>query len=496
MFQVSSIRVLTDKSTFRNNTAIHSPRWTSVEIQFVVTLQKRLNKKQQSRMFIFYNCNSKKSLALHNVYVIALVITIGILIFATSPDKLSSSSTSSSLVVHALSAATKSPQSLRTVLVTGGAGYIGSHTCLELLLQRDDDIDGKNYRYKVIVVDNLDNSSEESLRRVRQLLALQQQSVEDGNDGEERLIFRQCDIRDKEGIELILQEFPDISSCIHFAGLKAVGESVSNPLLYYHCNIAGTITLLQLLQKYNVKNFVFSSSATVYGEPEVLPITEDAKLQATNPYGRTKLFIEEILRDCYAAQPSFWNTLILRYFNPIGAHPSGRIGEDPQGIPNNLMPFIAQVCVGRRKELSIFGNDYPTPDGTGVRDYIHVVDLAKGHVAALETLYTTPDLGCRAVNLGTGQGISVLELVEGMRKATGTAIPYVIAPRRPGDVATVYADPSTAQELLRWKATLDVDDMCADTWRWQSTNPFGYETVKQEETQKEEEKVLELTETE
>lgn len=363
----------------------------------------------------------------------------------------------------------------RTVLVTGGAGYIGSHTCLELLQQTD-------HLYKVIVVDNLDNSSEESLRRVRQLSEIT-------GDATDRLVFRQCDIRDKAGIEKILQEFPDISSCIHFAGLKAVGESVSKPLMYYDCNIGGTVSLLELLQEHNVRNFVFSSSATVYGEPEVLPITEQARLQATNPYGRTKLFIEEILRDCYAAKPDFWNTLILRYFNPIGAHPSGRIGEDPQGIPNNLMPFIAQVCVGRREKLSIFGNDYDTPDGTGVRDYIHVVDLAKGHVAALDTLYSTPDLGCRAVNLGTGQGISVLELVEGMRKATGTPVPYVIAPRRPGDVATVYADPTLAEQLLHWKAELGVEDMCADTWRWQSTNPFGY----QEQVEQDKEVVIELT---
>jgi UDP-glucose 4-epimerase len=377
---------------------------------------------------------------------------------------------SSSVVVFALAG----PATSRTVLVTGGAGYIGSHTCLELLQQTD-------HLYKVIVVDNLDNSSEESLRRVRQLSSITEEAAD-------RLVFRQCDIRDKAGIEKILQEFPDISSCIHFAGLKAVGESVSKPLMYYDCNIGGTVSLLELLQEHNVRNFVFSSSATVYGEPEVLPITEQARLQATNPYGRTKLFIEEILRDCYAAKPDFWNTLILRYFNPIGAHPSGRIGEDPQGIPNNLMPFIAQVCVGRREKLSIFGNDYDTPDGTGVRDYIHVVDLAKGHVAALDTLYSTPDLGCRAVNLGTGHGISVLELVEGMRKATGTPVPYVIAPRRPGDVATVYADPTLAEQLLHWKAQLGVEEMCADTWRWQSTNPFGYH----EHVETENEEVIEL----
>lgn len=349
------------------------------------------------------------------------------------------------------------PAHQRTVLVTGGAGYIGSHTCLELLNQPND-------LYRVVVVDNLDNSCEEALERVRALTGC----VDNG-----RLLFRNVDLRSRTDLEQILQEFPDISSCIHFAGLKAVGESVAKPLLYYDCNIGGTVNLLELLSKYKVKNFVFSSSATVYGEPEMLPLTEAARLQATNPYGRTKLFIEEILRDCHAADSS-WNTLILRYFNPIGAHPSGKIGEDPQGIPNNLMPFIAQVCVGRRERLSVFGNDYDTPDGTGVRDYIHVVDLAKGHVAALAKLYSTSDLGCRSVNLGTGRGVSVLELVEGMRKATGKDVPYEIVDRRPGDVATVYADPSTAEKLLQWKAELGVKEMCEDTWRWQSTNPYGY----------------------
>ena len=276
----------------------------------------------------------------------------------------------------------------------------------------------------------------------------------------------------------VLDEFPAIDSCIHFAGLKAVGESVSNPLSYYDCNIGGTVTLLEELGARGIKKFVFSSSATVYGEPEMLPLLESARLQATNPYGRTKLFIEEILRDCHASDPE-WGILILRYFNPIGAHASGRIGEDPQGIPNNLMPFIAQVCVGRREKLSIFGNDYDTKDGTGVRDYIHVVDLAKGHVAALDKLYGDAEVGCEAVNLGTGRGVSVLELVDGMVKATGNPIPYVIAPRRPGDVAEVYADPSLALALLKWKANLGVDDMCRDTWNWQSNNPNGYQTVEE-----------------
>jgi UDP-glucose 4-epimerase len=350
----------------------------------------------------------------------------------------------------------------RTVLVTGGAGYIGSHTCLELLQTT-------THPYRVIVVDSLDNSSEESLRRVQELT----------QTDPDRLVFRKVDLRDRAGLCRVLDEFPDISSCIHFAGLKAVGESVSEPLLYYDANIGGTVTLLQELSHRRIYNFVFSSSATVYGEPEMLPLVEHARLQATNPYGRTKLFIEEILRDLYASN-SAWNTLILRYFNPIGAHPSGRIGEDPQGIPNNLMPFIAQVCVGRREKLSVFGNDYDTPDGTGVRDYIHVVDLAQGHVAALEALYANPTLGCQAVNLGTGQGLSVLELVEGMRTATGHPVPYMVVPRRPGDVAAVYADASLAERLLGWKATRGVEAMCADTWKWQSSNPNGYIAVQQE----------------
>mmetsp|Transcript_1106 Transcript_1106/g.2172 ORF Transcript_1106/g.2172 Transcript_1106/m.2172 type:complete len:430 (-) Transcript_1106:45-1334(-) len=355
------------------------------------------------------------------------------------------------------------PDELRTVLVTGGTGYIGSHTCLELL---------DTGRYRVVVIDNLENSSEESLNRVKELVDRAALAGSDGID--DRLHFRHCDIRDPAKLEHILEEFPSISSCVHFAGLKAVGESVSKPLEYYQVNVGGTTTLLQKLQSHSVKHFVFSSSATVYGEPEMLPLTENARLTATNPYGRTKLFIEEILRDCYASEPTFWNILILRYFNPIGAHPSGRMGEDPQGTPNNLMPFIAQVCVGRREKLSVFGDDYPTPDGTGVRDYIHVVDLAKGHVAALDKLYSDESLGCEAVNLGTGKGVSVLELVEGMSQATGKPIPYEIAPRRPGDVAELYADPKSAKTLLAWEAKLGTKEMCEDTWRWQSTNPMGY----------------------
>lgn len=351
---------------------------------------------------------------------------------------------------------------LRTVLVTGGTGYIGSHTCLELL---------STQRYRVVVIDNLVNSSEESLKRVKRLL----QASSDGS-GDAKLHFRNCDIRDASDLSSVMEEFPDISSCIHFAGLKAVGESVSKPLEYYDVNVGGTTTLLQQLSG-KVKHFVFSSSATVYGEPEMLPLTEKARLSATNPYGRTKLFIEEILRDVYASAPKDWNILILRYFNPIGAHPSGIMGEDPQGIPNNLMPFIAQVCVGRREKLSVFGDDYDTPDGTGVRDYIHVVDLAKGHVAALDKLYIDEDVGCEAVNLGTGKGVSVLELVDGMRSATGKPVPYEITPRRPGDVAELYADPKKARDLLGWEAKLGTKEMCDDTWRWQSTNPMGYREI-------------------
>lgn len=357
------------------------------------------------------------------------------------------------LLPLSLAFAAASPQ--RTVLVTGGAGYIGSHTCVELLQTGD---------YKVVVVDTLDNSCTESLERVKELTGCTDELIQ----------FRKCDIRDSETLEAVLDEFPSIDSCIHFAGLKAVGESVAKPLMYYDCNIGGTTNLLEKLSARKIKNFVFSSSATVYGDPEKLPIDENSKLTATNPYGRTKLFIEEILRDCHASNPDLWNILILRYFNPIGAHPSGRIGEDPQGIPNNLMPFVAQVCVGRREKLSVFGDDYDTPDGTGVRDYIHVVDLAKGHVAALDKLYSN-NLGCEAVNLGTGKGVSVLELVEGMAQATGKPVPYEISPRRPGDVAAVWADPERADKLLGWKAALGITEMCEDTWRWQSTNPMGYQ---------------------
>lgn len=339
-----------------------------------------------------------------------------------------------------------------TVLVTGGAGYIGSHTVLELV----------EAGYRAVVVDNLDNSSEESLERVKQLT------------GKADMIeFRKVDLLDEPALAAVFKEF-SFYACVHFAGLKAVGESVREPLRYYHNNLTGTLHLLNLLAANDCKNFVFSSSATVYGTIKEMPVTEGVPIGATNPYGRTKLFIEEFLRDLHKADPT-WNILILRYFNPVGAHPSGRIGEDPSGIPNNLMPYIAQVAVGRREHLSVFGTDYPTPDGTGVRDYIHVVDLAKGHAAALRKLSADP--GCVSINLGTGKGFSVLDMLNGMSKACGRELPYKTAPRRDGDVAELYADPEFAAEFLGWRAELGVDAMCADTWRWQSQNPKGYKAA-------------------
>jgi len=341
----------------------------------------------------------------------------------------------------------------KTVLVTGGAGYIGSHTVLELV----------NEGFTAVVVDNLDNSSEESLKRVSELTGRSDQ-----------IVFRHVDLLNEEALEAVFKEFT-FSACIHFAGLKAVGESVKLPLKYYHNNLTGTLILLNLLDKYGCKNFVFSSSATVYGLVKEMPVLEDAEIGATNPYGRTKLFIEEFLRDLSRAQEE-WNILILRYFNPVGAHESGRIGEDPSGIPNNLMPYIAQVAVGRREHLSIFGDDYPTKDGTGVRDYIHVVDLAKGHVAALEKL-TDEKVGCKSVNLGTGKGYSVLDMLNGMSKACGRELPYKMAPRREGDVSVLYADPAFAKSFLGWEAKLGVEEMCESTWKWQSNNPNGYKTA-------------------
>jgi UDP-glucose 4-epimerase len=333
------------------------------------------------------------------------------------------------------------------ILVTGGAGYIGSHTTLALL----------EAGYSVTVVDNLSNSKEISLQRVQELTG-------------KSLNFHQVDLLDRDGLERVFSN-NQFSAVIHFAGLKAVGESVGIPLRYYHNNVTGTLVLLQVMIKYNLRNLVFSSSATVYGEPKAVPITEDFPLSATNPYGRTKLIIEDILRDLYNADPE-WNFALLRYFNPVGAHKSGRIGEDPNGIPNNLLPYISQVAVGRLPFLRVFGNDYPTPDGTGVRDYIHVVDLAEGHIKALEKLAHQP--GLVTYNLGTGRGYSVLEVLAAFEKACGKTLPYQVMARRSGDVPTSYADPTRAYHELGWKAVRGIDEMCVDTWRWQINNPQGY----------------------
>lgn len=334
------------------------------------------------------------------------------------------------------------------ILVTGGAGYIGSHTCIELL----------NAGYEIIVLDNFSNSKPESLKRVQEITG-------------KPLSVYEVDLLNKEDVEKVFNE-NQIDAVIHFAGLKAVGESVAVPLKYYHNNITGTLILAEVMQKYGVKKMVFSSSATVYGMPEQVPISEDFPLSATNPYGRTKLMIEEIMRDVYVSDKE-WSIALLRYFNPIGAHESGRIGEDPNGIPNNLMPFITQVAVGKLKELRVFGHDYPTVDGTGVRDYIHVVDLAIGHLKALEKIMSTT--GVEAYNLGTGRGYSVLEMVDAFEKSSDKKIPYIITDRRPGDIAICYADPTKAREQLGWTAIRGISEMCADSWRWQSSNPAGYE---------------------
>ncbi len=332
------------------------------------------------------------------------------------------------------------------ILVTGGAGYIGSHTVVELLARGE----------SVLIFDNLSNSSRAVLERIEQIAG-------------RRPAFVQGDIRDRAALDAVFAANA-ISNVIHFAGLKAVGESVAKPLHYYENNIGGTLNLLQAMGAAGVRRLVFSSSATVYGDPHAVPIREDFPLQATNPYGRTKLFIEEMLRDLLVAEPD-WRIAILRYFNPVGAHPSGLIGESPNGIPNNLMPFVAQVAVGRRPELSVFGSDYPTPDGTGVRDYIHVVDLALGHLAALDALARSA--GELTVNLGTGQGYSVLDMVHAFEQASGRRIPYRLVDRRPGDVASCFADPARAESLLGWRATRGIESMCADTWRWQQANPQG-----------------------
>ncbi|MCK4690981.1 MAG: UDP-glucose 4-epimerase GalE [Desulfuromonadales bacterium] len=337
---------------------------------------------------------------------------------------------------------------MQRILITGGAGYIGSHTCVELLAAG----------YEIVVVDNLCNASPESLRRLEKITG---QSVP----------FVCADIRDSQALRDLFR-CHRFDAVIHFAGLKAVGESVAQPLMYYENNVSGTLALCQVMAEFNCKTLVFSSSATVYGDPASVPIREDFPLQATNPYGRTKLMIEEMLRDVAAADPQ-WRVALLRYFNPVGAHESGLIGEDPQGVPNNLMPYIAQVAVGRREKLQVFGGDYVTVDGTGVRDYIHVVDLANGHVKALQALQEKPRLV--TVNLGAGQGYSVLQMLQAFEQACGKAIPYEIVDRRPGDIASCYADPSLAHELLGWQAQLGLEQMCEDAWRWQSMNPNGYE---------------------
>ena len=336
-----------------------------------------------------------------------------------------------------------------SILVTGGTGYIGSHTVVELI----------NAGYDAVIVDNLSNSKPEVLNRIEKITG-------------KRPAFYNIDIRDKEGLKKVFSENPDIEACIHFAGLKAVGESVSMPLEYYNNNIYGTLCLLEIMREAGVKNIVFSSSATVYGDPAFVPITEECpKGSCTNPYGWTKSMLEQILSDLTVADKS-WNVILLRYFNPIGAHKSGTMGEDPSGIPNNLMPYITQVAVGKRDHLNVFGNDYDTHDGTGVRDYIHVVDLAIGHVKALDKI--KENCGLKIYNLGTGHGYSVLDIVKAFEKASGVKIPYEITARRPGDIATCYADASKAGKELGWEAQYGIEEMCEDSWRWQKNNPEGY----------------------
>ena len=336
------------------------------------------------------------------------------------------------------------------ILVTGGAGYIGSHTCVELL----------NAGYDVVVMDNLYNASEKAIERVEQITG-------------KKVTFYKTDMLDREGVKKIFDN-EKIDAVIHFAGLKAVGESVHKPIEYYHNNMTGTLILCDEMRNHGVKNIIFSSSATVYGNPAQIPITEECpKGTPTNPYGWTKSMLEQVLTDIHTADPE-WNVILLRYFNPIGAHKSGLIGEDPKGIPNNLMPYISQVAVGKLEKLGVFGDDYDTPDGTGVRDYIHVVDLAKGHVKAINYIFSNP--GLDVINLGTGVGYSVLDMVKAFSKACGKEIPYEIKPRRAGDIAMCYADPAKAARVLGWKAEKGLDEMCADTWRWQSQNPNGYES--------------------
>ena len=336
---------------------------------------------------------------------------------------------------------------MKHILVTGGTGFIGSHTVLELLKEN----------YQVVVLDNLSNSKLESLKRVENITAQQ-------------VDFHQIDLLNSDALHKLFSKH-NFDAVIHFAGLKAVGESVGKPLLYYQNNVTGTLNLCEAMNKAGVKNIVFSSSATVYGDPQQSPIPEESPLKAVNPYGSTKLTIEYILKDLHQADQN-WNIALLRYFNPVGAHESGMIGEDPNGIPNNLMPFVTQVAVGKLKKLKVFGNDYPTNDGTGVRDYIHVVDLSIGHLKALEKLATSP--GVETYNLGTGKGSSVLDVVHAFEKANDIAIPYEFAPKRAGDAAICYADPSKAERELNWKAERNLEDMCRDAWRWQSKNPDGY----------------------
>ena len=336
---------------------------------------------------------------------------------------------------------------MKSILVTGGCGYIGSHTVLELLQKG----------YDVVVVDNFSNSSFESLRRVQELTG-------------KSVVFYEADIRDEKKMDEIFSAH-EFSAVIHFAAFKAVGESCKMPLKYYENNISGTVALLKVMDKHGVKKVIFSSSATVYGTPERLPLDENCHLSTTNPYGSTKLMMEGIMQDLYKADNA-WNVILLRYFNPVGSHESGRIGEDPKGIPNNLMPYVAQVASGKLAQISVFGDDYDTPDGTGVRDYIHVVDLALGHIAALERC---TESGVHIYNLGTGRGYSVLEMIHAFEKACGKTLPYKIAPRRDGDVAACYACPDKAKNELGWEAKFGIEEMCASQWKWQSSNPMGYE---------------------
>ncbi|XP_020576723.1 UDP-glucose 4-epimerase GEPI48-like [Phalaenopsis equestris] len=346
----------------------------------------------------------------------------------------------------------------KNILVTGGTGYIGSHTVLQLLQEG----------FRVVAVDSLYNSSEVAINRVAEL----------AGDAKKNLVFEQVDLRDREALNKVFAS-TKFDAVIHFAGLKAVGESVQRPLLYYNNNLIGTITLLEVMAAHGCKNFIFSSSATVYGWPKQVPCTEEFPLSAANVYGRTKLIIEDMCRDIHKSD-SDWNIIFLRYFNPVGAHPSGEIGEDPRGIPNNLMPFVQQVAVGRRPALTVYGSDYSTKDGTGVRDYIHILDLADGHLAALKKLFQDKSIGCEVYNLGTGKGTSVLEMVAAFEKASGKKIPLIMADRRPGDAEIVYASTEKAEQELNWRAKYGIEEMCRDQWNWASKNPYGYEAAESE----------------